>query len=369
MKKQNDIIEIAGKEFVVSEDAKKKFTKYQNNLSKKYRFNKKIKNELLSALRDVLSEKTAKKTTAISAKTAQETTEMIGYSYEKETSLTPLINKLDKNIKIFSKKTKKVVLTEKFRKNIYLSLSFIMLIPIGLIISSFNIFAPNYYNDSPINYTAFDTSMGVVELGEYAKVTETNILNNFPTDDSVAYSITVVTILMAVLFYLLSRRSKHTKLVIALLVVSVVGSININDMHNSALWISAQEFNNTLYQNAFPVADREVDDFDKLQACGSTINTIQGGNDDGIFYKLRDVGFKLKSELKTDSMYADPTRAQICTAYNELRTTLNDDSIVLQTYVLDENQQIRPYDHLENASRSSNDQKELKMRYGFFTKE
>jgi hypothetical protein len=50
------------------------------------------------------------------------------------------------------------------------------------------------------------------------------------------------------------------------------------------------------------------------------------------------------------------------------RQTLPDSSIVLQSYVKDEDNTVRAIDYREQANRSSDEKKVLKERYGFFTK-
>ena len=362
MVKQNDVINIAGEEFLVNKDAKEILEKYQSELSKKYRFNAKVLKELSSALRDVLSEKTVKSKT-ITVSTAKDTILMIGDSYEKEGRLSPLVQKCS----IFLNKIKGAVLTEKFRKRIYLTLMFIMLLPLGMSISGLRVFQPNSETVNT-DQNSSTTTLGIVTLGNYINSQPLQPESFFPESNTLEYSVIVVTVLLTVLFFLLSRRSKHVKIVVALLVVSVVSSLNINDNYQRSLMYAA---NNSVY--AFinqPVSTyRAVDDFDRLQACGAQINIVLSDNSSGMFYKLRDTGFKLKTELGTPGSDLDPTRDQICVAYNELRKLLPDSSIVLQYFIKDEKGEIRPYDFQEQMSRAENNKRQNKTFYGFFVKE
>ncbi len=361
--KQNDVITIAGHEFVVTKDAKDVLTKHLSKVSRKYRLNRKVQKELTVALRDILLSMPEKRQRSISKITADEAIVMAGDSFDNESALQPLQNGVRQSGASLKQFAKEYVLTEKFRKRVYLALAATMLVPIALSASSLSFFSQNNDAGMSSSQSAFETTMGQVRLGSYVDTQISESPQPY-SSDAPLYSMFIAFLLLATFFYFLALRSPHAKFAFALALIAVVASLNITDAQKRATWENIGEWKN--YVSA--PSTREASDFDKLLACGNEINLVFGTNNDGMFYKLRDTGFKLTDELETKSFYEQPARDQICTAYDKLRQTLPDSSIVLMSYVKDEEGMVRAYDYLEQTNRSSNEKKILKERYGFFTK-
>ena len=126
--------------------------------------------------------------------------------------------------------------------------------------------------------------------------------------------------------------------------------------------------NASYISHSVPVS-REPNDYDKLSACGTQINYIEVGETSGsVYYALKDQGFTLAKELETASIDQEPSKTQICSEDDALRTTFADESIVLQTFIIDEKGLERPVDFDEVYGRSEKDLSPYKIRYGFFVK-
>lgn len=361
-RKENSVIKIAGQEFVVTQEANSILKQHLAKISRKYRLNRKVYKELTTALRDILLSMPEKRHRNISKQTATEAVQMVGDSYDNESKLSPLQNGLTTTGRKLGGVAKRYILTETFRKRIYLSLAAIMLIPIALSVSSLSFFNQN--NDSiSSEQNTFETTMGQVRLGDYAS--EKNAESPQPyTSDAPLYSLFIAFFLAALFFYFVAQHSTHAKLTFALALIAIVASINISDAQERTTWANINNWQNFVSTPS----TRTVNDFDKLLACGTEINLVFGSSNDGMFYELRDNGYKLATELETKSFYEQPSRDQICTTYDKLRQTLPDSCIVLQSYVKDEDNTVRAIDYREQANRSSDEKKVLKERYGFFTK-
>ncbi|MBP6961998.1 hypothetical protein KBB49_00475 [Candidatus Saccharibacteria bacterium] len=368
MKKQNEVIKIGNNEFVVSVEAKVIFQSYLKNIKKKYRLDKKIYKELENALRDILLELPQRKTTTISKTTAVEATEMVGDDYEGgEGLITRLKNATRSKTKPLLNRFKTTVLTNSFRRKMYYGFAFLMLIPVGLTISSLPMFDANFYSQPNLESQTLDTTLGKVTYGEWANTSlaDNPIFSDY-SNATQTYSIVLVFLLAFIFLISLAQKSKYTKHVFGLLIVSFVASygisLNVERSFQNAI-------NNGSYLAYSVPVSREPNDYDKLSACGTQINYVElSDTAGGVYYGLKDQGFVLTKELETQNVGQEPSRAQICSEYDNLRKTYTDESIVLQTFIIDDKGAERPVDFDEVYGRSEKDLSPYKIRYGFYIK-
>ena len=369
MKKQNEVIKISNSEFVVSTEAKVVFESYLKNIRRKYRLNKKIHEELQNALRDILLELPQKKTTTISKTTAVEATEMVGDDYEGgEGVISRLKTATVSAAKPLLARFKSTVLTTSFRRKMYYGFAFLMLIPIGLTISSLPMFEANFYSQPNLENQTLDTTLGKITYGEWANTSfaDNPVFSDYSSTQQ-TYSIIIVFLLAFIFLITLAQKSKYTKHVFGLLIVLFVASYGIS-LNVERSFQNTVSTNGSYLAHSSPVS-RDPNDYDKLSACGTQINYIELGETSGsVYYGLKDQGFVLTKELETQFVGQEPSRAQICSEYDALRNTYTDESIVLQTFIIDDKGTERPVDFEEIYSRNENDLNSYKIRYGFYTK-
>lgn len=372
MKKQNEVIKIGNNEFVVSEEAKVIFQSYLKNIKKKYRLDKKIYKELENALRDILLELPMRKTTTISKTTAVEAVSMVGDDYEGgEGVITRLKTTVSSKTKPIVGKFKSTVLTNTFRRKMYYGFAFLMLIPVGLTISSLPMFDTNFYSQPNPESQTLDTNLGKITFGKWANTAlgDNPIFSDFSNTQQ-TYSIIVVFLLAFIFLISLAQKSKYTKLVFGLLIVSFVASYGIS-LNVERSFQNAVSNNGSYLAHSSPV-HREPNDYDKLSACGTQINYIELGETSGsMYYALIDQGFNLTHEFEGPGIDYLPPRDELCQVYDELRTRLPNEAIVLQTFTIDKDGSKRPVDLDERYGVGGNtsNNKYFKIRYGFFVKE
>lgn len=144
-------------------------------------------------------------------------------------------------------------------------------------------------------------------------------------------------------------------------------SINQNNEMSFQQAISYDTGFNTVTE----LISRKANDYDTLSACGSSINYIELNNSAGdMYYSLKDQGFTLAHKFDGSGIDYIPTRDKLCGAYNELRNKLPDESIVLQTFMIDKDGTERPVDLEERYGLrgAEGNSKYFKIYYGFFTK-
>jgi hypothetical protein len=372
MKKQNEVIKIANNEFVVSIEAKDVFESYLKSIRRKYRLDKKIHKELENALRDILLELPHKKTTSINKTTAVEAVGMVGDDYEGgEGLITRLKTAVNSKSKPLLNKFKTTILTNSFRSKMYYGFAFLMLIPVGLTISSLPVFDANFYSQPNLESQTLATTLGKVTYGEWANISfaESPISADYGNTQQ-TYSIIIVFLLAFIFLITLAQKSKYSKHVFGLLVVSFVVSYSIS-LNIEASFQNAVNTNGGYLGHSGPV-HREPNDYDKLSACGTQINYIELGETSGsMYYGLRDRGFNLKHEFEGPGIDYLPPRDELCRVYDELRTSLRNEAIILQTFTIDKDGSKRPVDLDERYGIGgyTTNNKYFKIRYGFFVKE
>lgn len=367
MKKSNEIIQIGGETFIVTPKGKHVLRTHLKSMKRKNRLDKNARKELENALRDVLIEIRPNATATLSLKKINEAILIIGDSYDSHKVIRNLWAKLTttarRSMSIVSTR-----LTEKNRKRMYYVLTGLTLLPIGVTISSLSVIQSSPVQFSPVYSNTYDSTIGTVTLGNYFGNLKKPFEYNGTSNDTSTYMLIAVLLLLFVFLVSLAHRWRYTALIGAMLVTTFVTSFGISQNEQAVFEQTARL--NGLQSFVSPPLDRDADDFDTLSVCNVQIQFIELSSTAGdMYYALKDKGFELVDELETEGFSGVPEREQICTAYDQLRKSYTSESIVLQSFVRDETGNERPYDYLENANRSSNNRKELKLRYGFYVRD
>jgi hypothetical protein len=147
----------------------------------------------------------------------------------------------------------------------------------------------------------------------------------------------------------------------------VVVSFSISHNNDSAFQQAISY--NTGFNTSTELLSRKSDDYDTLSACSSQINYIElNGSAGDIYYALKDKGFTLNHDFTGPGYDYTPKRDELCKAYDELRSKLPNESIILQTFMRDKDGNERPVDLQERYGANSNN-RNFKIHYGFFVKE
>jgi hypothetical protein len=376
MKKQNELVSVAGTEFITTKKAAGTIIAYQKHIKKKFKFRKSIRLSLEQALRDVLTEKLNKPGKTVSEKLALTAVSIVGDEFDDQSNPSKARNISKNTATIVISKFKKHFMTGIVRKRIYLLLALVFFAA-GTLIASYIIqdridIKENFVYNSTTNVDYIDTTIGRVILDDWYQ--SDDFANTYPTlienrVNSSQYFALATLLSVSLFFYLISVRNRQTKIVGLICLALVI------------LWLTAIESDSSRFNNAFvrmnttldataATPDRTISDIDVLEACESRINYVFGAQAGEVYYLLQNDGFVLEKELVTKNKNQEPTREQVCKAYNELRQNYDNENIVFQSYITDDEGINRPFDGAEhygpNATSAS---RKYIFKYGFFVKD
>lgn len=366
MKEKNELLAIAGSEFIATPKAADTIREYLKTIRNKYRLQPAKRKALEEALRDVLLSTQTKRSQNVTPARIDKALHIIGDTYEDSSLASRAFSMF---VHIFSK----VVRTFRFRTSIRTVVS------LGLACMSF-IFAIAAFMSiarfahPELNGTAapgsIETTIGTVLVNPWNVPDKP--LPDFPSNIMQHYLLLIVALLATTFFILLARRSKYAKFIILAITIAATTAFVLEDRHTRDVRMY-QNTMATFYTNQTDI--RTTEDLDQLKACGTQINYVFPGDQSGeLFYGLEKEGYTLKKELSNATKYTEPLREEVCTNYHELRQDYDNNQIVLQTYIVDDNGARRPFDGEEaygplSTKRNDPERERYILRYGFFVKE
>lgn len=361
--KKNELLEIAGQEFILSSTAAVALERYLRDIKKKYRFQPSIRKSLEEALRDVLISYQAGRSNVITKPKATSAIAIVGDKYEEDGLAGKALRKLTSLINRVLREVKKLTQNQKARNGIYIFVAIASTVSaIALATSAWNASHSNEEENPSTTYT-IQTTIGSVRSSHWADLPD---FPDYPQGIEQAIAGSITCLLIAVFFIMVVRTYKYKLLVLALVVVSGATWLFLAHITHQDREHHKDILNSTITPGIETV--RTTKNLDYLLVCGTEIHYVMGEQSGRLFYAFQDMGFKLKTELKTDKPYVDPTREQICTAYDQLRQSHTDDEIVLQLFIQDIHGTIRPFDYEETYTTENGSLNRYPPRYGFFVK-
>lgn len=366
MKEKNELLTIAGSEFIATPKAAGIIREYLKTIRKKYRLQPSKRKGLEEALRDVLLSTQKKRSQNITPARIEKALHMIGDTYEDSSFVERIQSAF---VYVCKRVTRKLRLRTSIRTVISLVLactSFVFVIAAFLSIARF---VHPERNGTAIP-GEIETTVGTVLINPWNVPDEP--LPDFPSNILQHYLLFIVALLATIFFILLAKRSKYAKFVILAIAISGATLFALEDRYTR----DVQAYQNTMatfYTNRTDL--RTTKDLDQLKACGTQINYVFLGDQAGeLFYALEKDGYMLKNELANATKYTEPRREEVCTNYHELRQHYDNDQIILQTYIVDDSGTRRPFDGEEaygplSTKRSDPSRERYILRYGFFVKE
>lgn len=360
--KKNELIQIAGQDFLFNTSAAEVVRDYLASVKKRNRFKPNAKRALEETLRDVLMSYETKRSVAITKPKIHKAISIVGNTFEETGIFDKLLALLKAGLAAAFNWFVRLAGVRKFQVITYAVLSVIfILVSVSLITSAFDRDWWQVYQE-PAS-TGIETTIGYVRSTNWADFPE---MPSYPSSKAQNIAGFVACLLFALIFLMLAKRSKHK---LPVLVVAVITTVAWGFL----AYDTAQDrksFTQSVQTSTFATMDtvRTTQDLDYLQVCGTEINYVMGSQAGKLFYDFQDLGFTLAKELKNQSSFTEPTRADICTAYDELRRSYPDEQIVLQTFIRDTSGTIRPFDYDEKYLHANGTPNRYPMRYGFFTK-
>lgn len=365
MKSRIELIEIAGQEFSANEEATRLVRQLKKTNSKKYRFEKKTKRELNSALRDILLDKTNAGRKPITKKVAEESIALVGDNFEGRNRFGRTKSLLSK-IFVYLKSSLRVDKYGKF----FLGL---LLLPIflGFVLSVRSlVYKPYNYPYPNSNGSNLNTSeLGQTTFGSWYKVISynQNPFEPYNTGKQLLFVFAITCGLFSLAIFLALRKKQAAKwfFLVGIIGVVFICVFSAADNQNRRQFMSNAE---AYLVAPLPKQKRNWNDFDTLWACGNAINLVSGDQAGSLYYGLKDRGYVLYKELQNATRALPPSRQTICATYNELRQKYSNDSIVIQSYNKNAKGEIVPidYDQYYGPYATTYYSGDRQVYYGFF---